>query len=267
MAFIYPKNVLPHLIILIGILATIAVVSRPRAFRGNPEAPITFTLPKTLGDYKGEALWFCFNDQCARTFTASELPEAVEGSPCPRCDDTLSHKSVGEAKVLPAATPILRLHYTKSGFPKLQCTFVFSGMERESIHRPQVCLVAQGNTLINEYIYHAKASDTERLPITILETMRELTNEDGTKYMSHGIYAYWFFNPHRQVASHWARYYHYTIDNAFHNYRPRWAYVSIAFTPDSLSPESYHKVLDDFIPLLVPVVSDFQHQLRLTEQE
>ena len=263
----HPKNYLPHLIIVVGILAAIALLSRPREFRGNPEAPITFALPERIGTYAGQALWFCSNGQCARSFNASELPEAAEGFPCPLCESPLSTKSIGEARILPPTTPILRLLYTRPGSPQLQCTFVFSGVDRESIHRPQVCLVAQGNTLINEYIYDAKVSDTERMPITVLETMREFTDADGSKRMAHGIYAYWFFNPHRQVASHWARYYHYTIDNVFHNYRPRWAYVSIAFAPESTSSENYHKVLDDFVPLLLPVVSDFQRQLRLTEHE
>jgi len=262
----HPKNYLPHLIIVVGILAAIALLSRPREFRGNPEAPITFALPERIGTYAGQALWFCSNGQCARSFNASELPEAAEGFPCPLCESPLSTKSIGEARILPPTTPILRLLYTRPGSPQLQCTFVFSGAERESIHRPQLCLVAQGNKLINEYTYHAKISDTERLPITILETMREITDADGRKHMTHGIYAYWFFNPYRQVESHWKRLYYLTIDNAIHNYRPRWAYVSIAFSPDPRAPD-YHKVLEDFIPLLIPVVSDFQHQLRLTENE
>jgi len=267
MALAHPKTYLPHLAILIGILATIAVVSRPRTFHGNPEAPITFTLPERLGPYVGQALWFCSNDQCARSFTASELPDAVEGFPCPPCEAPLSVKSIGEARILPATTPILRRLYTTPGTPQLQCSFVFSGAERDSIHRPQVCLVSQGNTLINEYTYHVKISDTERLPITVLETMREHKDASGTKHTTHGVYAYWFFNPRRQIESHWKRLYYLTLDNALRNYRPRWAYVSIAFAPDSRSPESYHKILNDFIPLLLPVVREIQHELRLAEQE
>ena len=267
MAFAHPKNYLPHLIILVGILVTIAVVSRPRAFRGNPEAPITFTLPERLGPYTGQALWFCTDDQCAQSFTASELPEAIEGSPCPRCESPLSVKSIGEIRKLPPGTPILRHLYTSSGTPSLQCAFVFSGTERDSIHRPQICLVSQGNKLINEYTYNVKIADTQYLPITILETVREDKGIDGTKHMTRGIYAYWYFNPHRQVESHWKRLYYLTLDNIIHNYRPRWAYVSVAFVPDPRAPENYHTVIDDFIPLLIPIVSDFQHQLRLTEQE
>jgi exosortase len=130
------------LVLFIGLSAR--HLSRPRVFRGAPNCPLDVLLPEELGPYHGEEVLFCTNDQCCRDYPRSEFPEDGEGLTCPVCSSPLDTISIGERNGLPPGTPILRRIYTlgKNSQP-VQVSIVYSGLERNSIHRPQRCLVSQ----------------------------------------------------------------------------------------------------------------------------
>ena len=149
---------LPHLILLSAVGATAAFLARPRVLLGHPDGPIPLVLPQQLGPYTADNLWFCHNDQCARAFREADLPAAgMEAGAwtCPACTNALHAISLGEEKMLPRGTPIYRKVYTARARPEIQLTFVFTGSERVSIHRPQICIASQGNRMINEYEHYA----------------------------------------------------------------------------------------------------------------
>jgi hypothetical protein len=166
--------------------------------------------------------------------------------------------------MLPKDTPIFRKVYHAPNQPDIQCTLVFSGTERMSIHKPQVCLVSQGNRIINEYDYQVAVTSERRMPIRIIEIMQEYTNSKGKRIAESAIYAYWFFSPERETNSHLQRLLWMAYDNAVRNYRPRWAYVSLAIPADPMRPDSFGAVLDDFVPRLYPITealrADFRHR-------
>jgi len=270
MARLEKTRYVPHLIVLAAISLTFVMVARPRQLRGNPEGPIPLTLPTSIGIYKGEDLYFCQNDQCAAAFSESELTRDENGEPqlvCSFCESELSMTSIGENKMLPKNTPIFRKIYSAPRMRPIQCTIVFSGGERMSIHRPQVCLVSQGNRIVNEYNYDVKVSREARMPLRVIDMVQEYTNAQGERVAENAIYAYWFFNPERETPSHFTRLVRMAYDNAFRGYRPRWAYVSIAMYADAHNPDSYRAILDEFVPLLYPVTEELRREFRRMEQD
>lgn len=255
---------LPGLIALALVVGTGLYLGRPRTITGNPTGEIPLEMPATLGGYTAERILFCTNDQCSRAYRESQLAAATNApasSACPACGSSLSPISIGEAKLLPDNTPIFRREYVQEGRPAVQATVVFSGIERRSIHRPQVCLVSQGNRITNEYPYDVDLGGGRTLRLRVLEIQQIYGGEDGEKTVVPSTYAYWLFNPERETDSHLRRFIHMAVDNALRGYRPRWGYVSISFARTSPDPDEWKRQLDEFVPLIHPVLDDVRKKL------
>ena len=121
-----------------ALLAGAAILlSGPRTVYGNPTGEVPLDLPDELGPWRAERVYYCTSNQCARSWLQSQLPG--EPASCPECGAPLAGISLGEINLLPDATPIFRRVYRRAGHPDIMATVVFSGNERRSIHRPQVC--------------------------------------------------------------------------------------------------------------------------------
>lgn len=259
-------KMIPGLIVLALILATGHYLARPRVISGNPTGDIPLEMPAQLGEYTSERVIFCMSDQCSRAFRESTLSIETNGvlqsaTTCPVCGSDLSPVSIGEMKLLPDNTPIFRREYIREGSPSVQATVVFSGIERRSIHRPQICLVSQGNRITNEYDYEIKNGPDSTLDVKVLELQQFFDEEDGSKTFVSSIYAYWLFNPERETNSHLHRFLIMAIDNSLRNYRPRWGYVSINIIRDPRKPDAWKKQLNEFVPLFYPVIEDVRKKL------
>lgn len=257
---------IPGLIVFVLIIETGHYLSRPRVITGNPTGDIPLVMPDKLGDYTSERVIFCVSDQCSRAFRESTLQiettgEIQSATTCPICGSDLSPVSIGEMKLLPDNTPIFRREYVREGSPSVQATVVFSGIERRSIHRPQICLVSQGNRITNEYDYKIKNGTGSTLDVKVLELQQFFDEEDGSKTFVSSIYAYWLFNPERETNSHLRRFLIMAIDNSLRNYRPRWGYVSISIIRDPRKPDAWKQQLDEFVPLFYPVIEDVRKKL------
>ena len=252
------KKALPGVACLLLLAGTIALLASPRTLTGDPNGPVPLALPDELGSWTGRDLLFCSSDQCGRSFLADELPppapEAGADAPraCPACGAALSPVAPGERNLLPASTPLFRRVYSRPGHPDLTATVVFSGMERRSIHRPQVCLVAQGNRITDEYTHRARTGPDETFPLRVLELSRPAADAPGGAVRS--VYAYWLFNPERETDSHLARFAWMTVDNVVRSYRPRWGYASVAIPRDPLRPDAWKAELDAFLLRFHPLV-------------
>ncbi len=260
------QKAIPGLIAFVLIAGTAFYLSRPRVIYGNPTGEIPLEMPTKLGGYTAERMLFCNSDQCSRAFRESTLRIETNGvvevrTTCPVCDSDLAPISIGEKKLLPDNTPIFRREYIRDGSLPIQATIVFSGIERRSIHRPQTCLVSQGNRITNEYPYDVKTGPDSTLEITILELQQFYGEADGTKTSVSSIYAYWLFNPERETNSHLSRFLHMAIDNSLRNYRPRWGYVSISLLRDPKKPDAWKDQLNEFVPLLYPVLEEVREKL------
>lgn len=244
------KRLIATLIALGMVLATWALLTKPREIRGGVDQPVTLDLPEELGPYFGESLLFCQRDQCLSQFLESGV---TDPSVCPRCGGALDTISLGEHLLLPSGTPIFRKRYLLAQTPPVDVTVVFSGRERRSIHRPQVCLTAQGQSIQNEIEVDLSRTGREPLTYRLLDLYHEQTLPDGRTVPHRGLYAYWFFNPEVETASHVDRLVRMAFDNIVRNYRPRWAYVIVS-SPQVGENDRPRDRIETVIHLLEPLL-------------
>lgn len=261
--FAQAKKALPGLTALALVIAAILALSGDRVLYGDPNGAIPLVMPEALGPWTAETMIFCQSDQCAASFLVSELEPGT--SSCPLCGGAMGSISLAEMTLLPENTPIFRKAYRRAGHPDIIATFVFSGMERRSIHKPQRCLVAQGNRITDEYTLHVPLAPEEharKMPVRALEIARPLRNQDGEiSGQAPSAYVYWLFNPERETVHHWVRLFRMLFDNAFRSYRPRWGYASITIPQNPQDPDSWKLELEDFLPRLYPTVVQLRKDL------
>ena len=260
-------------------------LSGGRTIYGNPTGAVPLELPEELGPWRGERVWFCTSNQCARSWLESDLlrrrredaedagedpaalaPAEPAALPCPACGAALAPISLGELTLLPDSTPIFRRIYRRPGHPDIMATVVFSGIERRSIHRPQVCLVGQGNLILDEYTRDTRTSLTDpslTMPLRVLEITHPDKDPATGRVLSQspGIYAYWLFNPEHETVHHLARFARMMYDNCFRAYRPRWGYASISIARDPARPDEWQDALDEFIPRFRPLIDGVRARL------
>lgn len=284
------KLIIYAVICFVVTVLAITYLGAPRKIYGDPTGKVTFDLPETIDFYKGEKVWHCHVKQCARSYTQSELnitENADNTYYCLDCEEKwntlekgtkqydkfhaevkeksdfiLKDRSVGEKALLPDNTPIRRRNYKTHNGTQLTATVVFSGIERGSIHRPQNCLRAAGGRIFNEHTHTINISKDKKLDIHIINLANSYTTAEGKTEVINSIYAYWFFNPFKETESHSTRFMYTLLDGAFLNYRPRWAYMSVAFNVDPNNPEGWKTTLQDFIPRLYPYLEEYRKQER-----
>lgn len=279
------KKALPGVACLLLLAAAAVWFSRPRVLSGDPTGAVPLELPDDLGAWHGDDLLFCTSDQCGRAFLEKDLragvpreklassvdfylrrkkgdgfsadplpPDTpVTADACPFCGSPLSTISIAEQLILPKNTPIFRRRYSRPGHPELTATVVFSGMDRDSIHRPQVCLVSQGNRIVDEYTVRAKAGAGGTLGVRVIEVSSP--RSDGSFGPVSSVYAYWLFNPERETDSHLARFARMMLDNVLRSYRPRWGYASVSIPVDPARPAAWKNELEAFLEVFHPLVA------------
>jgi hypothetical protein len=136
---------------------------------------------------------------------------------------------------------------------------VLMGSSRASIHKPQVCLTAQGWT-INDELSHEDRVHLDRpvpydLPLMHLIASGQVTTADGQKRPAQGIYLYWFVDANRLTASHAQRMLWSAHDVVTTGVLDRWAYVSL-FSVCSAGQEA--ATFERMKKLIAAAVPDFQ---------
>ena len=174
--------------------------------------PPSVAWPASLTGYKADDIFYCQDERCARTFLASEVSGETN---CPACKAALADRSVGENTILPKDTTILkRVYRSERGFHFL-VSAVISGAGKSSIHRPELCLPAQGFQMsdptdfeVAGRPYHAIQLHGPQRPPALL--------------------AYTFFNQAGvRTASHLRRIFLDTWDRSVHNRIDRWVMVTV----------------------------------------
>lgn len=271
-------------------IIAIVYLGAPRKLYGDPTGEVTFDLPEEIDYYSGERVWHCQVKQCDRAYTQSELGvEYADGDVyyCLDCKEKwntlkqgtteydkfhaevtnrncfiLKDRSFAEKALLPDNTPIRRRNYKANNGTQLTTTVVFSGIERGTIHRPQNCLKAAHCRISNEFMHTIKLNDGRDLEVHIIRFSKTYTTISGEHEVVESIYAYWFFNPFEETCNHTTRLLYTLRDGFLYNYRPRWAYVSVAFNIDPNDPDRWKTILQDFIPRLYPFLEEYREQER-----
>ncbi len=128
-----------------------------------------------------------------------------------------------ERLILPRDTGFAKKRYDGFNLPEITTEIVLSGAERQSIHRPQVCLVGQGWAIQKE----------ETIPISLangrVQKVRKLTlvrTQDGMQTV--GYFIYWFIGKDKTTDDHIERILLTSWDRIVHRVNHRWAYVIVS---------------------------------------
>ncbi len=139
--------------------------------------------------------------------------------------------SAAEREILPPDTGYARRDYVSLHDPAQQVfvSIVLSGRDRTSIHRPELCLVGQGWTILGrlDHEFEYPGPGHRRFPATVLRVRREVAAPRGGRAVVPSLVAYWFVGRDRVVASHWERMLWSAVDRLRHLRGSRWAYVVV----------------------------------------
>ena len=222
----FPQAALPALLSAIMICATGFYL---RALPPPAEEPADFivaVLPP-LPSYRPMYPWYCQNEHCgqiAETEAPFDRPDA-----CPKCGSPMADVSIGERTLLPSDTGFRKCNYYDAMGDVYRVTVVINGKSRQSIHRPEVCLPAQGFSMENSHVEDFDLGGGERLAVRCVDLRRR--DSASPHRMGQG---YYFVSAGSRVASHLARMLISVRDRAFRNRITRWAMVTL-FCEDSLS--------------------------------
>jgi hypothetical protein len=213
----------------------------------SDEAGIVVSLPDAVGAFHGDELRFCQEVSCQETVPMSETDNRDE---CPKCGGKLDSMSRSERALLPADTIVLKKRYESPEHEVLFASIVMSGAERASIHRPQICLVGQGNEIVHSEVEHVPVAGRKKLDVMVLDMLRRWRTPDGQQREHPSYYAYWFVGKNRETASHTMRMFWMAFDRVFLNTSHRWAYISVSGNRDEEG--AYRERMKAFVSELYP---------------
>ena len=164
--------------------------------RGGGEAGVVMELPERVGDFEAHMV----------------EPDAVE------------------KKMLPADTEFAKALYSNSPHDEsvrdvVRFGIVLSGAERRSIHRPEVCLVGQGWTILSSTVRRIRTG-TRELAVRDLHIEKSVNVGGGVTRPLRAHYFYWFAGTDVTTPDHAERIWLTLKDNLLHGVNHRWAYVN-----------------------------------------
>lgn len=194
-----------------------------------------------LPGYRRFYPWFCQNDQCQEVVESSdgETPPEV----CPKCGKgEMKRISIGEGTALPEDTGFRKCDYYDDFGAGYQITVVINGKSRQSIHRPEICLPAQGFAMENGRIEKFDIGGGHTLDMHCVELRRQ--NSTSKFRMGQG---YFFVSPEYDVADHWSRQLIGIFDRAFKDRITRWAMVTVFCEESFTSTPERKKEVERFL--------------------
>ncbi len=230
--------------------ATLAVATSTRVVMTD-RAGIRMAFPDKAGTWQGEVLLYCHNPECRDVVARSETPE---DRTCPTCGEPLFEASLDETTFLPADTRIIKSRFQDPEGHDFMVSIVQAGQDRASIHRPQLCLVAQGNEISDSRTLTVDIPGRDPLDITVLDVIFRHTAPDGTMRTTPGFMAYWFVSPDHETPSHLTRMGWMALDRVFKSRIDRWHYISVNGyrDPDSSWVEALASLVAGLYPELTP---------------
>jgi len=168
--------------------------------------------------------------------------------------------SEGEKFVLPKDTQIVKKSYSDPAGDVINANIVLAGSEKRSIHRPELCLPAQGWSINREQEIPVKLSDGRTIYVMQVSTSRSVQNSTGQSKSLSSYYDYWFVGNGITTASHVKRLLINSWDRVVHHKNHRWAYVAISapvlegFKENGKNAADTEAMISDFISRMAPIV-------------
>jgi hypothetical protein len=245
------KTLKPYFVV-IGLMAFTALsLAFTVDVKITDQAGIKVYLPDRVGTWQGQEMRFCQRSGCEKSFRLSSLKDR---DVCPDCGGKLDTMTLGEKTLLPPDTEILKKFYTNSAGRSLFTSIVLSGKERASIHRPQVCLVGQGNEISHSSVVVVPLEGRKPLDVMALEMLRRGRGSNGQPFELPSYFAYWFVGKNRETPYHIQRMAWMATDRILHNVSHRWAYIALSGNRDKAS-DAYQEEIQGFVRDLYPQIS------------
>lgn len=179
-------------VVLAALAATVILLSNESAPPDiTPEAGVTMDLPTLLGEWWG-----------------SDQPV-----------------SPSELAMLPADTQFAKKIYQDFGGDTVTAQIVLSGGEKRSIHRPEICLPAQGWTIGSGEVIPITLSNGHTLDVMKLTLTRQIEVAPGENRTMKTYFLYWFVGKDTTTPYHWVRLLKTNWDMVTQKRQHRWAYV------------------------------------------
>lgn len=158
-----------------------------------------------------------------------------------------------ERQLLPPDTGYSRRNYVAVSDRSRQVFFsvVLSGRDRSSIHRPELCLVGQGWTVLDRGAHDFPLTGGAALPATLLRVRLEGLDSAGRRVQVPGLFAYWFVSAEDVVRSHTGMLLKNAEARLLHLRSERWAYVVVQTTADD-SEEAALARMDEVVRTVWP---------------
>ncbi len=186
---------------------------------------------------------------------------------------TLGDPDPVEKKLLPEDTEFVKMNYYSTGSDSwtrdaAHCSIVLSGAERKSIHRPEVCLVGQGWTILESKTVPVDMGGGHTLRVQDLYIEKPVTLRDGTRRSLRAHYVYWFIGTDVTTPSHTERIWLTLWDNLSRSVNHRWAYASVmavvsqGFEPEQLGqrPRDSDETIRMISGIIQQIAPQFQKQ-------
>lgn len=214
---------------------------------------VKMNLPKEVDGWFGNELRFCHNPEaCAKDYVDASfyLNDLDIPDICPKCGAKLFKMSRSEYEALPKDTEFVKSIYTNAAGKSVFTSIVLSGTQRDSIHRPQRCLKAQGNSLDGEYTLEVPIHGRSPLKIRVIKASREYHTADGPVPF-YSYYAYWFVGQDRETPYHLGRMFWLAWDRVVRSTANRWAYIAVSGKREA-EGEAYEDDIIDFVQKCYP---------------
>lgn len=168
--------------------------------------------------------------------------------------------SADELRMLPGDTGFAKKLYKDPTNDQITSQIVLAGGEKRSIHRPEICLRAQGWTLKTGEAIPVRLSNGHTLDVMKLVIARPVEIRPGEHKELTSIFLYWFVGKDMTTPYHWVRLAHSNWDKVVHNVNHRWAYLIVSapvlegFKPNGKNQEQTLAMLKDFVAEVAPEV-------------
>lgn len=170
--------------------------------------------------------------------------------------------SEAEIRMLPKDTGFAKKAYKDADGDQVSTQIVLAGGEKRSIHRPEICLPAQGWNLKTGGAIPITLDNGKTLNVMRLIIARPVEIRPGVTKELTSIFLYWFVGKNMTTPYHWMRLAHTNWDKVVHNVNHRWAYVIVSapvlegFAPNGKNQEQTMEMLKAFVGEVAPQIME-----------
>ena len=185
--------------------------------------------------------WFCQNRLCL--WSGDFDSEAQAPTQCPQCGGEVRRVSKAELDILPRDTQSRKVTYRLPNGDTFTAALVIAGRNRMSIHRPELCLPAQGFVMSERKVVEVLPG----VPMACFSLSR-------TGQTARSGFAYVFLHASGATVSNLERVVGDSVERSLHNRIRRWAMVTISSPQhDFQTPEgreALRRFMETFYPTL-----------------